>query len=456
VNKKTRLRFVDLFAGLGGFHVALKDLGHTCVFASEIDESLRTLYHKNFGIEPSGDIRKVAPRDIPPHDILCSGSPCQPFSKAGEQEGLTCPKWGDLFDYVLAVLKLHKPSYIIFENVPNLTRHDGGRTWKRLEGSLREAGYVIDQHFLSPHQFGVPQIRERVFIVGSRRGLNGFAWPQPKSHPRLSVEDVLDDTPEDARPLSSPVKRCLAAWQRFIRRFPKHEELPSFPIWSTEFGATYPYEETTPFAVGVKALRKFRGSHGVSLKRLSPDEVMATLPSYARVPEKKFPRWKVLFIRQNREFYKRHKKWIDGWLPEILAFPPSHQKLEWNCKGAKRNIWKYVIQFRASGVRVKRPTTAPSLIAMTTTQVPIIAWDKRYMTPRECARLQSLGGLDHLPKVPTHAFKALGNAVNAEVVKRVAQALLHSEPRAVKVRATSRAARTRSTGVRLPSVRFGA
>jgi DNA (cytosine-5)-methyltransferase 1 len=456
VNKKASLRFVDLFAGLGGFHVALKDLGHTCVFASEIDETLRTLYQKNFGIEPAGDIRKVAPKDIPPHDILCSGSPCQPFSKAGEQEGLTCPKWGDLFDYVLAVLKFHKPSYIIFENVPNLTRHDGGRTWERLEGSLRKAGYVIDQHFLSPHQFGVPQIRERVFIVGSRRGLNGFAWPQPKSHPRLSIKDVLDDMPEDARPLSSQVKQCLAAWQRFIRRFPKHEELPSFPIWSMEFGATYPYEEKAPHAVGVRALRKFRGSHGISLKRLPGDEVMAALPSYARIADDKFPHWKVLFIRQNREFYQRHKKWIDEWLPEILKFPPSLQKLEWNCKGAKRNIWKYVIQFRASGVRVKRPTTAPSLIAMTTTQVPIIAWDKRYMTPRECARLQSLGELDHLPVVPTHAFKALGNAVNADVVRRVAQALLHSEQKAVKLRASSRSARTLSTGVRLRSVRLRA
>jgi DNA (cytosine-5)-methyltransferase 1 len=154
------------------------------------------------------------------------------------------------------------------------------------------------------------------------------------------------------------VDKCLAVWQRFIRRFPKREELPSFPIWSMEFGATYPYEETTPHALGARRLRAFRGSHGARLKGLPAEEVMAALPSYARVAEKRFPHWKVLFIQQNREFYQRHKRWIDSWLPDILQFPPSLQKLEWNCKGEERDIWKYVIQFRASGVRVKRPTSA--------------------------------------------------------------------------------------------------
>lgn len=283
---------------------------------------------------------------------------------------------------------------------------------------------MIDHRFLSPHQFDIPQIRERVFIVGSRKGLGGFAWPEPNLDSRLSIEDVLDEEPDKARPLSPRVKKCLAVWQRFIGRFPKREELPSFPIWSMEFGATYPHEEITPHAIRTRKLRAFRGSHGLPLGGLSASELMAALPSYARVAQECFPHWKVLFIRQNRELYQRHKRWIDGWLPDILEFPPSLEKLEWNCKGEERCIWKYVIQFRASGVRVKRPTTAPSLVAMTTTQVPIIAWQKRYMTPRECARLQSLGSLNYLPDVPTRAFKALGNAVNAEVLERVAGALL--------------------------------
>ena len=119
-----------------------------------------------------------------------------------------------------------------------------------------------------------------------------------------------------------------------------------------------------------------------------------------------------------------HRKIIDKWLPKILAFPPSFQKFEWNCKGAKRDLWKLVIQFRASGVRVKRPTTAPSLVAMTTTQVPIIAWEKRYMMPIECARLQSMHELKNLPEAAGPAFEALGNAVNVDLVELIARALL--------------------------------
>ena len=128
-----RLRFDDLFAGLGGFHLALRALGHECVFASEIDEGLCDLYERNFSIRPQGDLRSVREKHIPAHDVLCAGFPCQPFSKAGEQRGTKCKLWGDLFSkHVLRVMRYHRPTYLLMENVANLERHNAGRTWQRM------------------------------------------------------------------------------------------------------------------------------------------------------------------------------------------------------------------------------------------------------------------------------------------------------------------------------------
>lgn len=417
------LRFVDLFAGLGGFNLALRSLGHECVFASELEEELRDIYELNFKMRPVGDIRKIREVDIPAHDILCAGFPCQPFSKAGEQLGTKCSLWGDLFSkHVLRVIRHHRPTYLIMENVANLERHDGGRTWKRMRSQLEECGYDIDTRVLSPHRFGVPQIRERLFIVGSRVRLQHFGWPD-EDQVVPDIHSVLDTEPADAKVLSDQALRCLNVWQEFLDFSPKNVELPSFPIWTMEFGATYPFTKyDSLYAISLAKLRNHKGSFGQSLNYYHRERILERLPSYARAEKHAFPLWKQLFIRQNRDFYRQNKGWIKPLLPKIREFPPSLQKFEWNCKGEPRDIWKYVIQFRASGVRVKRPTTAPSLVAMTTTQIPIIAWQSRYMTPRECSRLQNMEEL-HLPKAETNVYKALGNAVNVELVRRIAQRL---------------------------------
>ena len=420
-----KLRFIDVFAGLGGFHVALRRLGHECVFAAEIDPGLRRVYQENFEIEPAADVRELDVERLPDFDVLCAGFPCQPFSKAGSQKGLSCDKNGDLASLIVAWLQARRPPYFILENVPNLLKHDGGRTWRWLSRELRHAGYAVDAKVLSAHELGVPQVRERLFIVGSRGTLEHFDWPSPESPPAL-LHDLLDHRPCGATAISSRVEQALEAWQAFLDAYPKDCRKPWFPIWAAEFGATYPFATTAPIAVPLQMLRGYRGAFGQPLTGRKLEELASGLPAYARSP-KPFPDWKIRFLQLNRELYEHHREWIDPWLPRLLPFEHSFQKFEWNFDDEHRSLWRTVIQLRGSGIRAKSAASAPTLVAASSSQVPIIGWERRYMTAHERARLQDLGELRHLPASIGAMTRALGNAVNARVVELVARRLL--EPR---------------------------
>jgi DNA (cytosine-5)-methyltransferase 1 len=430
------MKFIDLFAGLGGFHKALHELGHECVFASELDPTLREVYKTNWKIEPQGDIRKIVDNnidDIPDHDILCAGFPCQPFSKAGKQKGRADTDRGTLFDEIVKILRHRTPKFFILENVPFIAKHDNEETWNLMKSELESAGYKVEHEIYSPQDFGIPQHRKRIFIVGSIIGLDHFSFKEVDQQKKKLVDiyQFIDDNPKNAKKLPKTNLDCIKLWQEFIDCIPKETKLPGFPIWGMEFGATYPFEETFPHELSEKILAEFKGNFGCSLKGMNKEEQFENLPSYARV-EEEFPDWKKSYIRQSRKFYQENKRHVEEVVKEIAKYPSqSWQKLEWNVGRNKRKITDYILQFRASGIRIKKVNFFPSLVC-TSTQIPIIGWEKRYITKHEGLKLQSLTGLK-LPENDNAAFKALGNAVNAKIVKLIAEKLLNENNKPKKL-----------------------
>lgn len=429
INKN--LKFIDLFAGLGGFHIALENLGHQCVFASEKKENLASLYEKNFGIPVNRDITKIEISKIPSFDILCAGFPCQPFSKAGDQLGLEDERNGNLFDKLVEIIDYHEPDFFILENVRNLKSHDNFNTWKYIKDKLEnKLGYIIDDKILSPHNFGIPQHRERIFIIGSKNGLQHFNWPD-STDSTDSILDFLDKNPIDATKLEDDKISVIQLWQEFINKIPLEDNLPSFPIWSMEFGATYPFEDEIPYRTSSYALGKCNGKFGIPLKGMTREDKFNNLPNYVKknqlhketekpIP---FPNWKKHYIRSNRAFYIKYEKELKEIVEQIKEIGVSSwQKFEWNVQGGERDLSKYIIQFRGSGVRIKKTDFFPSLVTVST-QIPIIGWENRYITPSEGARIQSLNGIS-LPENLGSCFGALGNAVNAHVVELIASNLI--------------------------------
>ncbi len=226
VMKKPKFTFIDLFAGIGGFRIALESLGGKCMFSSEWEPKAKETYFKNYGEVPFGDITNftktnekegTTPEKIAPHDILCGGFPCQPFSQAGKQLGFEDAR-GTLFFDILTIAKTQRPKVLFLENVKRLRGHDKGRTFKVICNALREIGYTVYEKVIRAFDHGVPQNRERIFIVAFSKPIH-FEFPKESKYSIYSnVGDVLEDEPEERYTISDRM------WEGHQRRLQEHRE----------------------------------------------------------------------------------------------------------------------------------------------------------------------------------------------------------------------------------------
>lgn len=233
-----KLKYIDLFCGVGGFHVGMEEASKAqnidaeCVFASDIDVSCQDSYENNFGLRPAGDITKVDPKDIPDHDILFAGFPCQPFSIIGSRKGFEDTR-GTLFYNIAAILNEKKPKAFVLENVKQLVGHDKGETLKTILAALKDLGYHVQYSVLNALDYGLPQKRERVIIVGHRDPIL-FSYPQP-SRPFKPLSDILENK-VDAKHYASDYIR--------EKRHEGHKSAYKLSIWHENKSGnicSYPY-----------------------------------------------------------------------------------------------------------------------------------------------------------------------------------------------------------------------
>lgn len=413
--KETKFKFIDLFAGIGGFHQAMKALGGECILASEINKACVRTYKKNFTkTKIVGDIREVAkqPETIEKFDVLCGGFPCQTFSKAGDRKGFQDETRGKLFYSILNIIDAHPEiKFIVLENVRNLA--DKEEYWNEIKKQLKKRNFFIteDPIILSPSNFGIPQIRERVYILGIRKDLrddnklaNNFIHVSDMNLEKfINVNNcnmgdawkiLEDDVPCNYR-ISKECELMIKAWDEF-RRKTKIKTI-GFPIWIEYFGLNI--KNNTYFKKKVKL--------------------------------KEMPEWKQNYVMKNRELYLNNKEFIDGWIQkyDMLNRIKLYQKFEWNCGEDCKSIKEAIIQVRQSGIRAKRPNYYPSLVAMVNT--PII-WDSknkyfRKITPREAANLQSFDKNYKFTGTDKEIYRQLGNSVNVSILKKLTKKLFSFE-----------------------------
>lgn len=387
---KNVLRFIDLFAGIGGFHKAMESFNGECVFASEIDKDCRDVYFNNYSINPAGDITIIKENLIPGHDILLAGFPCQPFSKGGARKGFDDTR-GTLFFDIVRILKFHKPKYFLLENVSNLVSHDNGNTYKVITETLRDLGYSIPNTpiILSPNQFGIPVLRKRIYIPGILKEYGNFESKfnfllEKKSNKQLDAYSVIDEKFNDkSLNISEYENKVIRLWDDFYKNI--DIKVIGFPVWADYF-------------------------------KVDKNKI------------KKLPKWKQDFIYKNIDLYNRNKKFIDQWLKKnknLDWVKDTHRKFEWQAGESIDTIYEGLIQFRPSGVRVKKPDYFSTLVAMNHNQ--IIGKLLRRASPEEMKSLQSFGAKFNLHDDKNISLKQLGNAVNVNVVKEVLKIMFNEE-----------------------------
>ena len=215
ISKQSKFKFIDLFAGIGGIRLGFEDAGGECVFTSEFDATAQKTYQANFGELPSGDITKIDASEIPAFDILLAGFPCQPFSQAGLKKGFDDIR-GTLFFDIARIINYHKPTVIFLENVKNLTSHDKGNTLKVIFKVLQDLGYTVFHNILNAKDFGLPQNRARIYIIGFKHNIN-FEFPEPpQTLTRLG--NILEKDVDKKYTISDKL------WEGHQRRKNKHKE----------------------------------------------------------------------------------------------------------------------------------------------------------------------------------------------------------------------------------------
>ena len=412
-NKK--LKFIDLCCGIGGFHYALKNMGLECVMASDINKECRDNYEINHKIKPLGDLTKIDCKTIPNFDILCAGFPCQPFSKAGEQKGFVDNR-GNIFFDICKIIKYHKPKYLILENVRNLATHDSGNTWNIIKNKLNELNYnTYDKPvILNTLYFGVPQSRERVVIMCIRKDLGEL--PLLPSISKINIKQTTleyimdeDENVNKKYNISGKLKETEQIWNNFLDICLMNNIIvPKFPIWTDWWDSDG--NNTT--------ITKYN-------KKLSDEENEKKIKKDQEDFYKKYKNW----IDKNREFYKTNIDIFKPWLTESRnnkLWIGSVRKMEWQTGQDNLNMNQTLWSPRGSGVRIKNTNYSPTLVAMAS-MIPIYGPKSRYLTPRECARLQSFPEEYILHEEDKVSYSQFGNAVNVKMIERCARFLIHGE-----------------------------